>query len=600
MLILLKSLSKKILAYMGVFFVVFLFIFTRNAIQAQLKPENIAILATQNSEDSLKIARHYALSRKIPPRNVYLLPPEKSTGWMSRSVWEKEVRPDLQKWLLDHPEVKCMVCCWNVPYRIGGYGKDSPQIVIRKEFLLRKRKEYLDKCTMIIAFLDAIGRQGNTGEAEKFEPDANLQSVFTKMDAKLKETQKRLNELSPQQQKKELPRMNIALQNMAGIQSIWGLIRKQYQDSPETISDQLKSQALILRFNIRGILQTLMSLQMLPESTATDAEILRFQELLSGVLGSLRWVDSQLANISKNESSASFDSELSAIFMEGYPLFRWIPNYMSFQSRITRQQVQQVQDEDLNEISELQEMPLELQENSPETERWVAPPPARPVLMVARLEAPTVDLVLKMIDSSISVEEKGLEGDIYLDARGKRPGGTPDYGSYAKADQSLHDLAQRIKTHTNLNVILDDRGGLLTPADCPKPAALYCGWYSMGKYIHGCDWAPGSVGYHMASMEAGSLKSGELWCPQMLRRGVAATLGPAAEPYLSAFPPPDEFYSLILTGKYTMIECYYYTKAFNSWVMVYVGDPLYTPYKKNPALKLEDLPGTLKIFFKKN
>jgi len=39
-----------------------------------------------------------------------------------------------------------------------------------------------------------------------------------------------------------------------------------------------------------------------------------------------------------------------------------------------------------------------------------------------------------------------------------------------------------------------------------------------------------------------------------------------------------------VTGKYTLVECYYRTALFTSWMTVLVGDPLYNPYAKTPKL----------------
>jgi hypothetical protein len=81
----------------------------------------------------------------------------------------------------------------------------------------------------------------------------------------------------------------------------------------------------------------------------------------------------------------------------------------------------------------------------------------------------------------------------------------------------------------------------------------------------------------------------------MLEEGVCATVGPVAEPYLTAFPPPDEFFPLLLTGKWTLAECYYRATPYLSWMMTLIGDPLYRPFKNNPALRVEDLPTGLAI-----
>jgi hypothetical protein len=62
---------------------------------------------------------------------------------------------------------------------------------------------------------------------------------------------------------------------------------------------------------------------------------------------------------------------------------------------------------------------------------------------------------------------------------------------------------------------------------------------------------------------------------------------------MAAFPPPDEFFPLLMTGKLTLAEVYWRTQLTTSWMMCLVGDPLYTPYRVNPAMKPEDLPVAL-------
>ena len=103
------------------------------------------------------------------------------------------------------------------------------------------------------------------------------------------------------------------------------------------------------------------------------------------------------------------------------------------------------------------------------------------------------------------------------------------------------------------------------------------------------------MAFHVASYECTSLHdpTNGGWCPGLLRDGAGATLGAVAEPYLTAFPPADEFYGLLLTGKLTLAECYWKTVPLASWQMTLIGDPLYRPYAANPALKASDLPPQL-------
>jgi hypothetical protein len=46
-----------------------------------------------------------------------------------------------------------------------------------------------------------------------------------------------------------------------------------------------------------------------------------------------------------------------------------------------------------------------------------------------------------------------------------------------------------------------------------------------------------------------------------------------------------------------LAEVYWRTTPTASWMMCAIGDPLYTPYKKNPALAVEDLPDHLPLLF---
>ena len=121
----------------------------------------------------------------------------------------------------------------------------------------------------------------------------------------------------------------------------------------------------------------------------------------------------------------------------------------------------------------------------------------------------------------------------------------------------------------------------------------------MAKYVDAFDWRPGSVGYHLASGEAATLRKSksQVWCKRMLEDGVCATLGPVHEPYLGAFPRPDEFFVLLMSGRYSLVECFYRTKPFNSWVMTLIGDPLYNPFKNRPRLVPESLPPNLVRLF---
>ncbi len=206
-------------------------------------------------------------------------------------------------------------------------------------------------------------------------------------------------------------------------------------------------------------------------------------------------------------------------------------------------------------------------------------------IMVSRLDGLSTPAVEKMIDTTLKVEATGLNGTIYLDARGLR--GTDPYAlfdaDFRRAYSWLHD-------HTDMPVVLDDQAELMKAADAPN-CALYCGWYSLRQYQDSAQWLPGAVGYHVASYEMETLHNSTEtgWVPNLLKRGFCGTLGATDEPYLDAFPKPSLFFPLLLSGQFTQGEVWQLTEPWLSWRIGYVGDPLYNPFKVHPRVKVQDL-----------
>jgi len=207
------------------------------------------------------------------------------------------------------------------------------------------------------------------------------------------------------------------------------------------------------------------------------------------------------------------------------------------------------------------------------------------ILMISRLDAPTPGLAEGLIHTAIEIENTGLKGRVYLDARGKR--GNDAYGRF---DEDIRRAA-KVLEKSWMPVILDDRPQLFGPGEAPA-AALYCGWYSHAHYRDVFEWSKGAIGYHIASSEAVSLHDPKrkYWVKSMIERGVIASVGPVSEPYLYAFPAPSLFFPLIMSGNYSLAEVFAMTNPFLSWRMILIGDPLYNPFKNNPAYHTNNLP----------
>jgi uncharacterized protein (TIGR03790 family) len=254
----------------------------------------------------------------------------------------------------------------------------------------------------------------------------------------------------------------------------------------------------------------------------------------------LAQIQLDIDRISGKETGASVDSELSMVLFGPYDLYRWQLNMLR------------------SSTSGLGFM----------------------TLMVSRLDGPDYTIVKALVDKAIAAEEKGLKGIAYIDSRGlpNKSGYLPGY-----FDQSLRDLAVLTRLRTGLPVQEEQTEALFAPGTCPR-AAIYCGWYSLKKYIDAFDFVDGAVGYHIASFEAVDLRdpNSTQWCPAMLRDGITATLGAVAEPYLHGFPEPRAFFVELYNGS-CLVEAYYRTAPFNSWQLVLIGDPLYTPFKRDSS-----------------
>jgi uncharacterized protein (TIGR03790 family) len=528
------------------------------AVGAGLTPDQVGLIAMAESPEGQQLAQHYAQRRGVPKEHIFLLP-GKPGDEMSRNDWETQARPAIREWLLAEPrrgKIRCLVTCWDVPLRIGRRDPASPEVQARKQFLDQARANHVGQLEKLLEMIESVGRQEKPSPASGLDAQSSVAEIGQQLDAAIKAAQARAQQL----QGAELQKAEAALQQIVtavgGINTLLQVAAKQ-PESKKT--PEFAASVALLRGRMEGLLQGLRALESLPDHPSRDIQIFNLLVQVHGLLGCLQWIDHQKELLEKNETHASFDSELSLILWEDYPLFGWQPNLLHYM---------------FDHI-----------------------PGKRPVMMVSRLAAPSLPLAKGLVDTAVEVEKQGLKGKVYLDARGiPFTPGPQQRGSYGEYDQSLRDLADRLKNHTSLEVILDNEQKLFQPGQCPE-AALYCGWYSLGAYVDAFQWQPGAVGYHMASLEAVTLRdpNHKAWCPSMLARGVCATLGPVAEPYLAAFPLPDDFFSLLLTGKYSLVEVYYRTVPFTSWQMVLVGDPLYNPYRVTHPLSEEHLPERIRL-----
>jgi uncharacterized protein (TIGR03790 family) len=127
----------------------------------------------------------------------------------------------------------------------------------------------------------------------------------------------------------------------------------------------------------------------------------------------------------------------------------------------------------------------------------------------------------------------------------------------------------------------------------PRPGlnALWVwGWYGMAFDAY--RFVPGAVGAQLTSFTALSIRTpnnadpkmysytavrwGGNWVPRMLEQGVTATWGAVTEPYATLYAPGGNVFDHLWAG-YNFGDSFYIAQNALRWVMVAVGDPLYSP-----------------------
>lgn len=205
------------------------------------------------------------------------------------------------------------------------------------------------------------------------------------------------------------------------------------------------------------------------------------------------------------------------------------------------------------------------------------------ILKVSRLDGPSARSAINLVASALRAEEFGLAGRAYVDEDGRE-------GAYKKGNQWLANCASLFEkagfdlTHdTNRHTLSTD-----SRFDAP---ALYAGWYARHldgpATIEGFRFPDGAVAAHLHSFSASPLRSASKgWVGPLVHRGVAATFGNVAEPYLDFTHQFDAFFAALLNG-WNIADAAYFAQPTLSWQNIVVGDPLYQPFKRSLAEQLD-------------
>ena len=127
--------------------------------------------------------------------------------------------------------------------------------------------------------------------------------------------------------------------------------------------------------------------------------------------------------------------------------------------------------------------------------------PTNGILLVARLDGPSVEIARDLVDKALAAERDGLWGRAYFDTRGLSKTDT----NYYLGDEWILEAAELCRESGFETTV--DKNPATFPADFPmSQIAIYCGWYDgnvSGPFaLPRVEFMPGAFAYHLHSFSA--------------------------------------------------------------------------------------------------
>ncbi len=240
------------------------------------------------------------------------------------------------------------------------------------------------------------------------------------------------------------------------------------------------------------------------------------------------------ANPALQTTEASVDSELALLATGNEPIAAFVPN------------------------------PLFNQSNPPTYVR-------EQIVPVGRLDGPTLADAKGLVDRALMAERDGLSGRAYLDIG----------GPHRQGDEWLEACAPELAA-LGFETDIDREGATLPEFARFDAPVLYFGWYAgdvNGPFnAPGFRFPVGAIALHIHSYSAVTMRStSRAWTGPLVAKGVTATFGNVAEPYLQFTHQPQLLLKALARGEPLGRAALFSINAL-SWKAVVIGDPLYRPF----------------------
>lgn len=212
---------------------------------------------------------------------------------------------------------------------------------------------------------------------------------------------------------------------------------------------------------------------------------------------------------------------------------------------------------------------------------WAMTPSITGTIPVARLDGVSRADVEASVKNALEAEKKGVRGRVYID-ESKRE----------KTGDKWLSAAGKILSAAGFDVSENTEPRLFGFADRMDAPAFYFGWYAFNPAGYFADknfkFPAGATALHIYSFSAANMRDRNSWTPAFTAEGASATFGNVYEPYLGGTHYPH-VYVLALARGMSAGEAATAAMPFLSWQGVFVGDPMFKPFKTDLKKQMENI-----------
>ncbi len=199
------------------------------------------------------------------------------------------------------------------------------------------------------------------------------------------------------------------------------------------------------------------------------------------------------------------------------------------------------------------------------------------ILVVCRLDGPTVEIAKGLVEKALLAEALGCYGESFLDTRG------PNLeGGYKQRDDQMVKVADAWKAG-EIKFVHDTDPAVLDLSTRSETLHYY-GWYAGSQKPKGAvKFRTGGICIHLHSFSAGTIRANDRnWVGPLLSWNATCSYGTVYEPLTVGFPYEHIFWDRLVKG-WSFGEAGQVANHLLSWQAVFCGDPLYTPYPAGHA-----------------